>query len=75
MTKTLYVVKYNDTYGNGNKQKLEVIVDNRNNFLKWLDEHNESRRMDYITDDDFLKETEEEFDLIPLTLYVSENDK
>ncbi len=43
MTNTLYVVQYNDRYGNGDKKTLEVIVKNRNHFLEWLDEHNESR--------------------------------
>ena len=66
----MYIVRYNDIYGNGNDQKLELILENRNQFLEWLNEHNESRRMDYINDDDFVKETEEEFDIIPLNVYV-----
>lgn len=66
--KKLFVVVYNDCYGNGNT-KLETIVESHDDFIKWLAEHNEDRRMDYIDDDDFVEETEEEFDLIPLTLY------
>ena len=72
MSKTMYIVRYNDIYGNGDNQKLEVIVENRNHFLEWLKQHNDNRRMDYINDDDFVEETEEEFDLIPLSVYVSE---
>jgi hypothetical protein len=66
MTNTLYVVQYNDCYGNGDKKTLEVIVKNRNHFLEWLDEHNESRGGSE-------PEGEEEFDLIPLNLFVSES--
>ncbi len=61
----MYIVKYNDFYGNGDNQKLEVIVENRNHFLEWLEEHNESRGGSE-------PELEEEFDLIPLIVYVSE---
>ncbi len=60
--KTLFVVQYNDCYGNGDKKILEVIVENRNKFLEWLDEHNESRGGSE-------PEGEEEFTLIPLELY------
>lgn len=65
-SKTLYVVRYNDCYGNGDEQ-LEVIVKSREDFLKWLEIHNDSRRED---DDDeyFCYEGEKEFDLIPLNL-------
>jgi len=68
----MYIVKYNDIYGNGDNQKLEVIVENRNHFSEWLQQHNDNRKIDYINDDDFVEETEEEFDLIPLSVYVSE---
>jgi hypothetical protein len=63
MNKKMYVVKYNDAHGNGDNQNLEVIVENRNQFLSWLDEHNESR--------DAEPETEDEFELIPLNVYSS----
>ncbi len=69
MVKTLYVVEYNDCYGNGTDKKLEVIVENHNQFLEWLKEHNENRRMDYLNDDDFVEESAEEFNLIPLNLF------
>jgi hypothetical protein len=60
---TLYVVQYNDCYGNGDK-KLEVIVKTRKDFLDWLDKHNASR--------DAEPEGQEQFDLIPLQLYTSQ---
>ena len=66
-SKTLYVVRYNDCYGNGDEQ-LEVIVKSREDFLKWLEIHNDSRREDDDDDDDFCYEGEEQFDLIPLNL-------
>jgi hypothetical protein len=69
MVKTLYVVEYNDCYGNGTDKKLEVIVETHNQFLEWLKEHNENRRMDYLDDDDFVEESAEEFNLIPLNLF------
>jgi len=71
MTKTLYVVQYNDCYGNGDK-KLEVIVESHEDFKNWLKTHNEERADDQcldIDDDDFVEEHEEEFDLIPLNLF------
>jgi hypothetical protein len=65
-TETFFVVQYNDIYGNGDKKNLEVIVKNRNHFLEWLDEHNEMRGGSE-------PETEEEFNLIPLNLFISES--
>jgi hypothetical protein len=66
----LYVVRYNDCYGNSDEQ-LEVIVKSHEDFLKWLEVHNQERSdlqdLD-IDDDDFCYETEEQFDLIPLDL-------
>lgn len=59
----LYVVRYNDKYGNGDNKCLEVIVNNENEFLEWLDEHNECRGSE--------PEGREEFDLIPLQHYNS----
>tara|TARA_R110000868_G_scaffold54673_5_gene170682 strand:- start:7327 stop:7587 length:261 start_codon:yes stop_codon:yes gene_type:complete len=66
----MYIVRYNDIYGNGNDQKLEVVLENRNHFLEWLEQHNDNRKMDYISDEDFIEEREEEFDIIPLNVYV-----
>lgn len=73
MAQTLYVVRYNDTHGNG-KTKLEVILKNKEEFWDWLAQHNKERAdlqdLD-VDDDDFCYEGEEEFDLIPLTLFGS----
>ena len=66
MSTTLYIVQYNDRYGNGDKKILEVIVESRNHFLEWLDEHNESRGGSE-------PEGQEEFDLIPLQLFIPNN--
>jgi len=64
--KKLFVVQYNDTYGNGNNKKLEVIVKSYEDFLKWLDEHNKQRKFE---DEDAIEEDEDEFTLIALSLF------
>jgi hypothetical protein len=61
MNTTLYVVQYNDKYGNGNTN-LEVIVSSYKDFLVWLKKHNQER--------DGSPEKKEEFDLIPLSLFT-----
>jgi hypothetical protein len=69
--KTLFLVRYNDCYGNGNR-KLEVIVESHDDFLQWIKIHNQGRANDQdldIDDDSFCYESEEEFDLIPLNLF------
>jgi hypothetical protein len=72
MVKILYVVEYNDCYGNGTNKKLEVIVESELAFEQWLKKHNEDRRMDYLDDDDFVEESAEEFTLKPLK-YIENN--
>ena len=66
--KQVYIVQYNDCYGNGSDKKLEVVIESKDGFKSWLEQHNDNRRMDCISDDDFIEESEEEFDLIPLNL-------
>lgn len=66
---TLFVVRYKGTWGDD--EVMEVIVDSYDDFIKWLAEHNESRREDYLDDDDFCEETEDHFDLIPLEFFKS----
>lgn len=61
---TLYLVEYNDCYGNGNNKSIEVIVKDRNAFLKWLDERNAER--DEMGE---IEESEDEFNLIPVQLF------
>jgi hypothetical protein len=70
-TKQLYIIQYNDCYGNGTDKKLEAIIENREDFINWLKQHNENRRLDCITDDDFLEEKEEEFDIIPIDMFLN----
>jgi len=75
-SKTIYVVKYNDCYGNGNNTWLEVIVESLEDFFKWLEVHNQKRANDQnlnIDDDDFIYEGQEQFDLIPLSLLSFKN--
>ena len=66
--KQVYIVQYNDCYGNGSDKKLEVVIESKDDFKSWLEQHNDNRRMDCISDDDFIEESEDEFDLILLNL-------
>lgn len=66
--KQVYIVQYNDCYGNGSDKKLEAVIESKDDFASWLEQHNDNRRMDYISDDDFIEESENEFDLITLNL-------
>ena len=58
-TKQVYIVQYNDCYGNGTDKKLEAVIESKDDFKSWLEQHNEERDE---------AESEEEFDLIPLNL-------
>ena len=60
---TFYIVEYNDCYGNGNRQ-IEVLVRNKQEFLRWLEIRNKER-----ADAGELIEDLEEFDLIPIELF------
>jgi hypothetical protein len=62
--KKLFVVKYNDKYGNGDNTSLEVIVDSKESFLEWLRVRNEQRE-----NEGELTEHQDEFDLIPLEFF------
>jgi hypothetical protein len=59
---TLYIVQYNDCYGNGDQKQNEVLVDNEAGFWKWLALRNEER----VAAGE-MEEQVEEFDLIPMT--------
>ena len=66
MTKTFYLVRYNDCYGNGDDKNIECIVENKTAFNNWLKEHNRERRgMGHQS------EKKEEFDLIPVQLFTN----
>jgi len=61
---TLYIVQYNDCYGNGDQKSNEVLVRNEQEFLRWLEIRNKER-----ADAGELVEDMEEFDLIPIELF------
>lgn len=65
-TKTVYVIKYNDCYGNGDNTSIEGVIENQEDFPKWLEEHNKARE----DGDNTLPESEEEFDIITTTMYT-----
>ena len=58
-TKQVYIVQYNDCYGNGNDKSLEVVLKSKDDFASWLEQHNEERES---------PENEEEFTLIPINM-------
>lgn len=61
--KKVYVVEYNDRYGNGDDTSLEVVVKNRKEFKLWLEEHNKERE-----DAGEIEESKEEFTLHPIEM-------
>ena len=65
MNNTFYIVQYNDRYGNGNKI-LETLVRDEKSFQDWLKFHNAQRDIDGNE-----LEQEDEFDLIPISLFES----
>ena len=54
-TKQVYIVQYNDCYGNGTDKNLEAVIESKDDFKSWLEQHNDNRRMDCISDDDFIE--------------------
>ena len=65
-TKKVYIVQYNDCYGNGNDKKLEAVIESKDDFASWLEQHNEDREED---------ESEEEFTLIPIDMFDFNSDR
>jgi hypothetical protein len=61
---TFYIVKYNDTYGNGDETSIEALLKSEKDFKKWLKEHNKERRENGED-----RELAEEFDVIPVQLF------
>lgn len=59
----VFIVKYNDLYGNGTDTYLECVVRSRDEFYEWLDWHNDIR-VSHEND----PEDEELFTLIPISL-------
>jgi hypothetical protein len=56
--KTVYIVTYNDCYGNGDQTSVEAVLEKRSDFSKWLKEHNANRKTDGNE-----RELAEEFDI------------
>lgn len=63
-----YIVQYNDSYGNGTDKDIECLVKSKEDFDLWLSKHNEERENDGNEPED-----EDEFDLIPITLFNPKN--
>jgi hypothetical protein len=47
---------------------VEAVIQNLSDFPKWLNQHNQDRGMDFA-DDDFVEETEDDFELISVSFY------
>jgi hypothetical protein len=69
-TKEVYIVQYNDCYGNGTDKKLEAVIESKNDFASWLEQHNDNRRMA-----DEIEESEEEFTLITINMFDFNSDR
>ena len=67
-TRKVYIVQYNDCYGNGTDKKLEAIIESQDDFLNWLEQHNSDREEDE-------QESEEEFTLIPIDMFDFNSDR
>ncbi len=64
MSKTYYIVQYNDCYGNGDNKSIEALVESKEDFNHWFEQHNKDRENDGNE-----PECEDEFDLIPIELF------
>lgn len=67
-TRKVYIVQYNDCYGNGTDKKLEAIIESKDDFISWLEEHNSNREEDE-------QESKEEFTLIPIDMFDFNSDR
>ena len=57
----VYLIEYNDIYGNGEDKYIEGYIENINEFDEWLSEHNKTR-----IDDGNDPENAEEFNIITI---------
>lgn len=62
------VILYKDSVYGGEK-KVECVVKNHLAFTEWLAQHNDDRRMDFLNDDDFCEETEDDFELVSVPFF------
>lgn len=60
---TVYIIQYNDCYGNGDQKSIEGVITSKSGFTQWLKEHNANRKADGNS-----KEGKDEFDLIECDL-------
>jgi len=65
-TKNYFIVQYNDRYGNGQNKTYECLVKSKAEFERWLKAYNEEREADGNE-----PESEEEFNLIPVKLFIN----
>ena len=66
MEKTFYIIQYNDKWGNGDNKSYEGLLEKKEDFDAWLQQHNDER--EHNGDD---AEDEDEFDLIPINLFTT----
>jgi hypothetical protein len=60
----LYIVQYNDCYGDGSNKMMEILVKGNVDFEEWLKRRNKEREADGEE-----PEGSEEFTLIPIRLF------
>ncbi len=65
-TKRVYIVTYNDCYGNGTDKRNESVLEKESDFKKWLKAHNKQRKLDGNE-----PESKEEFDVTPIDMVIS----
>lgn len=58
-TKKVFIIQYNDCYGNGDNKSIESVIEKRADFNKWLKQHNKDRKAEGNE-----PESKAEFDLI-----------
>lgn len=61
------VIIYKDNLGRENS--IDGVIKDYSHFANWLKEHNDKRRIDYLNDEDFVEETEDDFELISVPFY------
>ena len=65
--KNVIVIIYKDI--NGRENSIDGVIKDYSHFPKWLKEHNDKRRIDYLNDEDFVEETDDDFELISVPFY------
>ena len=64
---SIYIVQYNDCYGNGTDKSFEVALTDKKDFKAWLKEHNAERKGMGA-----MKESADEFDIIELKVFETQ---